>query len=683
MKTGEVSASGLLASVDVFDTVLTRAVGRPEALFLILGRTDAARSHASASPEYFARARVQAEQRARARHGACTGLLHIAEELAVTLDLTDEQTDALVAAEMATEARLLRPVPGAAAWLHGLRRIGGKVAFVSDTYLPSVFVRQQLIDKGLWAEGDSLYVSCDASVEKWSGRLFATVARCEGRVPWRILHHGNDPVADGGSARRAGLRVRPVTVANLNRYEKILEEQSFETGGMSSVFAGASRLARLDVGAAAPERAAIADVAAGVAAPVLVAFVLSVLRHAARGGIRRLYFVARDGELLLRIARTLAAPAGFKGGLKYLYGSRRSWNLPAVDRVDERQLDWIFDYSWSLSIRSLLERVAMSPEEIAGCLVADGFPPEMWSDNLSAADRARLRRVVADGEVANRVVTRAAERRGAVLGYLDQSGLTDGVPSGVVDLGWFGRSGAALCHLLHHMGAKTPECFYYVGLHAQPPAELRSRTRPYLFHGGAGTGPDFSRMPGLFNLLETFCAGSHGLVLGFDDTGPEVLPVLRPGGGTGANAWQLRLLRETVDRFLANLDMDAMPDHLDADLRPAVTTLLEAFVGSPTRAEAEAWGTIRFSEDQNEAFPRPLAAAYGVRGLLLGIFCGFTGTPVERHWPAASRKLSSRPVAAVMGRPYELALKGKRRVRRVVARGHRHGDYQAPKTWTR
>jgi hypothetical protein len=90
--------------------------------------------------------------------------------------------------------------------------------------------------------------------------------------------------------------------------------------------AGASRLARLE----AIERRidpVIAAVAAGVAAPLVVGFVSWVLQSAEAAGIRRLFFLSRDGEVLHDIACLLQADRGLQVDCRYIHVSRRSMGL--------------------------------------------------------------------------------------------------------------------------------------------------------------------------------------------------------------------------------------------------------------------------------------------------------------------------------------------------------------------
>jgi hypothetical protein len=58
-----------LASFDVFDTVLTRVVGSPRTLFLLLGKRLAGLSIIDCTPETFTRARINAERYALKKSG--------------------------------------------------------------------------------------------------------------------------------------------------------------------------------------------------------------------------------------------------------------------------------------------------------------------------------------------------------------------------------------------------------------------------------------------------------------------------------------------------------------------------------------------------------------------------------------------------------------------------------------
>src|SRR4051812_14193011 len=101
-----------LHSFDVFDTLVTRAVGHPLSVFLLLGRTPVVAELTGCSPEEFARLRRAAEQRARGGRDEVT-LQQIYTELSVGLGLSSVHAAILAESEVALERRLSRPVPSA------------------------------------------------------------------------------------------------------------------------------------------------------------------------------------------------------------------------------------------------------------------------------------------------------------------------------------------------------------------------------------------------------------------------------------------------------------------------------------------------------------------------------------------------------------------------------------------
>src|SRR5579862_1384716 len=99
-------------SFDVFDTLLTRAVGTPTSVFYLLGRTPEVASITRCGAEEFARVRIAAERRSRRGHSETT-LTRIYDELAVSLGLDEPSGRRLQNLEVDLEHRLSRVVPGA------------------------------------------------------------------------------------------------------------------------------------------------------------------------------------------------------------------------------------------------------------------------------------------------------------------------------------------------------------------------------------------------------------------------------------------------------------------------------------------------------------------------------------------------------------------------------------------
>jgi FMN phosphatase YigB (HAD superfamily) len=665
-----------IASFDVFDTVLTRAVGSPYMVFLLLGRRLHRLSLIPCTPEAFAQARIEAQRRASRNAGGADSKVTLGEiyaELESVLGFTAAQCDQLIHLEYALEEELMRPVPGARQRLQAARARGQRVVFVSDMYLPAAFIQKQLAQHGLWGDGDGCYVSCEYAKSKATGALFRELLRHEGVTSTLVTHCGNDQRGDVRAAKRIGLRVTPFLDANPNRYEQILDSHAWATEGLSSVMAGASRQARLTVAAPSATRAALRDITASVTAPTLVGYVLWILRRAQQLGLQRLYFMSRDGQILLEIARRLVRQLPLACELRYLYGSRRSWLLPAITSIDEEQLSLLQSFSPSPTVRHLLSRVDIAPEDISDSLLSIGLAENSWSRHLRRSECQALYRVLQDDSRAHQLILqRAAARRALMIRYLRQEGLPDLTAWAMVDVGWVGRLQNALGRIFAP-DEGTPPVGFYFGLRRNPPVTPSfGQQEAYFFNERRGVGfIDLLPHQGVQILLEVFCSGDHGQVIGFEKKGEEVCPILKDDLNPPLLDGGLELLRETIYCFIDHLLLDASLINVEADMRAATAEVLKAFWLRPAVAEARALAAfpceIGFADDTS---PVRLAEGYRWQHVVPPLW------PVPKHqsrlpmWPAGAQALTA-PHVQVALKISTLASRACRRLLRPVKRAIR------------
>jgi predicted HAD superfamily hydrolase len=134
-------------------------------------------------------------------------LSDIYQELQFTLGLTDGERDRIQAEELTLEADLLSPIPATVRRIRLARDSGMAVAFVSDMYLGSAFIREQLERHGLCAAGDGCYVSCELGFPKEDGRAFRALSETEGIALGRVLPAGMT------CGRTSGRPAQPVLTA--------------------------------------------------------------------------------------------------------------------------------------------------------------------------------------------------------------------------------------------------------------------------------------------------------------------------------------------------------------------------------------------------------------------------------------------------------------------------------------
>lgn len=636
-----------IACFDVFDTVLTRATGSPASVFLILGNELHTSGRIACTPEVFARLRVAAESTARrASSSGEVTLSDIYRTLQQSLHLDDAQRDHVAQMEMDLERSLIRPVPRTLPLIRQARKAGARVVFASDMYHSRDFITSLLRDAAAFEEGDLVFVSSEHGCNKHDGQLFRKIAEACGTTARSIAHYGNDPMADVRRPRRLGAAASRCGDCDLTRYEAILERHSFATGGLSSLLAGAARVTRIHLEHSKRYEPAIDDVAAGVISPFLVAYVSWVLQQAKRRNLASLYFVSRDGQIMLDVARTLAPRLGVDCDLRYLYGSRQAWHIAGLHSIEPSDFDWIFEAGDRLTIEMVLRRLHLSADDVADVLAAEGIRAAHLGAPLTAQHRAIVENLLSPGRpLADLVLGKAAEQRSLLLRYLEQQGVLAEPAWGLVDIGWRGRVQHSLERAIAGARATRP-IGYYVGLDRGPSARGMTNAVAYLFDSPANGG--WGRVPqGAAYIMEMFCQATHGMVTGYRVDQGRVIPVTNDVPTTARLEWGVRRIHDAVASCVDSLGADAGFLLGSSDLRSALHELFEEFWQRPSHAEAHRWGSFPYEDDQAGSIQKPLAASYTWSDTLsLAVSGRVPGRVVS--WPAASFAMSNAAVRTTL-----------------------------------
>jgi FMN phosphatase YigB (HAD superfamily) len=624
-----------VACFDVFDTVLTRAIGSPHSVFLLVGESLRQEGLIECTPEVFARLRIAAES--TARHSAAAGevsLDDIYRNLSQSLGLDSGRTRVAAERECQWEKRLARPVTRTLELIGKERAAGSQIVFASDMYHSKDFVGSLLQEAGAMKDGDGVFVSAEHGKSKTTGMLFGEIARAYSVKPSAIYHYGNDREADILGAAKAKASALRCADCDLTRYESLLNNASYATGGLSSHLSGASRLTRMDLAKAEASDPAIDEVAAGVIGPFLTAYLIWVLTEAERHRLTTLYFVSRDGQIMLDVAKRLAPKIGVDCELRYLFGSRQAWHLPSLTSISENDFSWIFESRDRLSVSMVLRRLHIDPDEMADWLTSQGIPATRLDSQLIDSDRSALKKSLLERSALRSLVQERAEHQRKLLhGYLAQEGVFRKVRWGLVDIGWRGRLQRSLERSIQS-GGGTPAKGFYVGLNQDSGTGVQNDMQAYLFHnpraGGWGREP-----PGVAYVTEMFCQATHGMVTGYKEEGGKVLPTFHDRSTAERLQWGVPRVHAAVAIFAEHCDSTILTSLRRHDLRPAVVELLEEFWTRPSLRESQRWGKFPYEDDQAGTFQTSLAKPRTPAG---AIRVAFTGADRQNalSWPAAS-----------------------------------------------
>lgn len=615
-------------SFDVFETLLVRDVGDHAAVFRRMQSCPVVRGILGDRADGFASARVAAEETAKSKASDANDrqftITDIYAELGRALALSGQEQETLYSRELDVEAEALHVVRPVYDFMCEMRRSEKRVAFSSDMYILPEHLKTLLVLNGIWEEGDAIFVSSDLNAAKWSGRLFDILVERMAVAKSDVLHIGNNRFADVQGAGISGIDSFHFSDGNLNRFERALcEPYEARTGEFGSIMAGASRLCRLNSAAYSgnAHKKAIVEVAAGVVAPILCAFCMWMLEDARRNGTERVYFIARDGEILLRICEILCRRLGYGQELRYLYGNRKTWGISVVDGINRDSLRWVFESSKFLSVRSVLRRVFLDPEALADKLEGLGFGRASRDTNLHPEARRKLFDfLLSDPEVGRMISEVARDHRALLDAYLEQEGLFEGKRCACVDLGWYGSMQSALSRLLPG-GAELK--WYYLGLKERAGFAPGGPTSGFLFDelNGPRTGAGLPRQIGF--ILETLCSAPHGTVAEYYRDGSGIGVRLAYDKDRELEEWGFEAYRAAIYEVAEKLPLTELLGEDLAGQTDRLGAAINAFWTSPSAAHAGAWGDFPIGDRVGDAKGVPrLAYPFSLTDILFFLLRG-------------------------------------------------------------
>lgn len=647
-----------LHSFDVYDTLLTRCVAQPADLFPILGVQLRSAGLIADSERSFADRRLRAEAEARqTTSGGEIQFEDIYRELARAYHWDENQRQRAAQLELQLEAHLTKAVPEMRQLVQQARTGGGRVMFLSDMYLPKAFIAELLQREGFLANGDAVFVSGELKLAKHNGTLFKHL-RTEYPEISEWQHTGDNLRADVEIPRRLGIRAAHANRCSLTHREQFVRGPERIAGSWRSAAAAAMRLARLAGDGPAGTSRAIWDSGVNVVGPLWFGFAEWCLDQALARGIKRLYFVARDGQIFHKVASAIAQRRNLAVDCRYLFGSRQAWHLPGLTQLDEAALSWIFNRQRYLTVEQVLKRVGLEPDDFSQELISTGFPAGAWTRDLAPPQTATLRGLLQTPRFQDAVRQRAETARQLAVGYLRQEGVLDGTPFALVDIGWHGNMQRSLGSLLRAGSTQRNQVLtgFYFGLQRRPAdTELDQFVGYWPETGQAGASLRSLNV----TILEMMAAADHGTVLGFRVEGDSIKPLLDGERNTAALAWGLELLQAGIVEFArAWLDFEPLQREQRTEFQALTREVLLRFIAAPSQPEAAAWSQFPHSGEQIERHKESIAPALSLWQSLVFAFnparrpAGWwaEGSLVQRPNPALALYLLARNRRSGLGR---------------------------------
>lgn len=356
--------------------------------------------------------------------------------------------------------------------------------------------------------------------------------------------------------------------------------------------------------AGAEQPAALAQVTAGVSAPVLFAYIRWVLDQAERRGLKRLYFLARDGYMMYRYAQRFCAVYGLKIECRYLYCSRLSLRVPAYHLLGEEAFSMLFHGGYRITPRIVLERIGLSQGERQRVYLDAGLKDVQEDAVLPVVAYRAFAKQVWESKVFQDLLTqKSVDAYSNAIGYLRQEGLLEEELYGIVDTGWTGSIQRTLRQLLASAGHTAELVGFYFGMF-EPPRDSADGVYLTWYFSAASSPAKISVFNN--NVIECMCICPHPMTVGYQLTDGGYQPVWTPNKAADFTPDALRLQEDILMRFLERALQTPWEALCPDELERAVRRRLRRFLYRPSAWEAEAFAACSFCDDVAETYKNAL-----------------------------------------------------------------------------
>ncbi len=337
-----------------------------------------------------------------------------------------------------------------------------------------------------------------------------------------------------------------------------------------------------------------------VFAPVLVCFVEWVLQEASKKGIKRLYFLARDGYQMYLVAEQLCKYRKYKIECRYLYGSRYAWRMPQFALVGESCLDMICLGGIGVTFEKVMKRGGLTDEE--ALIVAKELDFEKkYKTILSYQEVIQLKQPLAESNYfLSFVYEHSKKAYKNTIAYLEQEGLVENVSYALVDSGWVGSLQKTLQQLLCYEGYKKEIEGFYFGLYELPKEVKKESYHTYYF----SPTTNIKRKVYFSNCLyEAVYSAPHGMTIAYEKVEETYQPVFYKEHNL--NQARMEQMELWLKEFL--VEYQKQNRSLSNQLERIVFSLLKKLMGNPLNEEVKIYGTLLFSDDVTEEQTKQVA----------------------------------------------------------------------------
>ena len=349
-----------------------------------------------------------------------------------------------------------------------------------------------------------------------------------------------------------------------------------------------------------------------IVGPTMYEYTKWVLLQAHARGLKRIYFLARDGYLLCEMAKMLSQRHGLDIDCRYLYCSRSALRMPSYHVMQRSEMyDILLLSGYYVTPKTLLERGRFTDSELQR--LYDELDITEPDKTLNEGELNQLREKITRNEFYKQtILERSRQAYNATIDYFKAEGLLDNDYIAIVDSGWTGSMQRSMRQLLEAHGYTGRIVGFYFGMYTSPKCECDGEYNTFYFNKKKG---DKRKLYFNNNLFECMLSAPHAMTLYYDyDKSGKAIPVL----ASDLSASMLELINAqlagALDYTKQRLEQDTISYDYKKSIRLCFSLLKRAMV-YPTRAEAELLSSFTFCDDITENYSLSIASEQ-MRGAL-------------------------------------------------------------------
>lgn len=328
-------------------------------------------------------------------------------------------------------------------------------------------------------------------------------------------------------------------------------------------------------------------------------YILWIIEEARKRNIRRLYFLARDGQIFFEVAKVICEGNDIDIECRYLYCSRLAWRVPRYFLMNENCLDYICQRSMNLSIDKMFERTLLGEEQRKEICEELSISQENRKKILDYDEINIIKEKFKGSKKFLKLVYEKSKiEYQNTIHYLQQEGLTEKKRFAIVDTGWVGSMQEGLSELLSYYKKEQViiEGFYF-GMFRLPPNSPQ-KYHTYLFSSRKDL---WKKVRFNNNLLECMCGATDGMTLCYKNVSGIWEPCFASQYNLNSDKWDIQKNHILISQYAEYIcKKNGVLDITYESSRKITGKLMETFMIYPTKEEAENYGKYLFSDDMTE-----------------------------------------------------------------------------------